>query len=646
MRHPRRLLPTGVLRTALLAVALAVVVLLGGAPAASAAEEPSIAHVETSSTGLQVLVSVPADAAVDLEGVTLSVDGALAESRASLAATDTGVRRTAVLAIDTSNSMRGARFDAAQSAALAFLDSVPDDVEVGIVSFAGDVKALQAPTTDRDAARRVIDSLRLSRQTRLYDGVLAAADLAGTEGQRTILVLSDGADTTTTALDDVTAKVSAADLLVDVVSLDQAGSAVAPLRALATAGAGRVITADSGALRRAFSREADVLARQVLVTATVPAEVTGTEATVAVTLPTDGADLTAQAFTTVRDRGTPPPAAAAGVPSSGRDAATPAWMMYAGVAALGLGLAVVLLLLVPGKPAPLSAASVVSTYTHTVGDRPAASGRTDAEQPLAQVTHAASEMLQRNKSLDARISLRLQAAGSELKSAEWLLLHTAIIVGAGVIGLLLGTGSFTVGLLFVLLGVIGPWVYLGIRGKRRHKAFDSSLPDTLQLMSGALAAGLSLAQSVDTIVREGVEPVASEFKRVLVETRLGVPLEVALEDVADRFESKDFAWVVMAIKIQRQVGGNLAELLENVAATIREREYMRRQVAALAAEGKLSAWVLGGLPPAFFLYLLVANRDYVRPLYSTPIGWLMLIGATMLLSVGVFWMSRMIKVEV
>ncbi len=141
-------------------------------------------------------------------------------------------------------------------------------------------------------------------------------------------------------------------------------------------------------------------------------------------------------------------------------------------------------------------------------------------------------------------------------------------------------------------------------------------------MSGSLAAGLSLAQSVDTIVREGTEPIAGEFRKVLVETRLGLSLETALQGVADRFQSKDFDWVVMAINIQRQVGGNLAELLNTVAATMREREYIRRQVAALAAEGKLSAMVLGGLPPAFLLYLLLANHNYVIVLFTRPAGHL------------------------
>ncbi len=159
-------------------------------------------------------------------------------------------------------------------------------------------------------------------------------------------------------------------------------------------------------------------------------------------------------------------------------------------------------------------------------------------------------------------------------------------------------------------------------------------------------AGLSLAQSIDTIVREGSEPIASEFRRVLVETRLGVNLETALAGVGERYESKDFEWVVMAINIQRQVGGNLAELLDTVAGTIREREYMRRQVAALAAEGKLSAFVLGGLPPIFLLYLSFTKWDYVSVLFSRPLGWLMLGGGAVILGVGAFWMSRIIKVEV
>ena len=123
-------------------------------------------------------------------------------------------------------------------------------------------------------------------------------------------------------------------------------------------------------------------------------------------------------------------------------------------------------------------------------------------------------------------------------------------------------------------------------------------------------------------------------------------LETALSGVAERYDSRDFVWVVMAINIQRKVGGNLAELLDTVAGTIREREYMRRQVAALAAEGKLSAFVLGGLPPLFLIYLVLTRWEYVSVLFSRPLGWLMLAGGAVILSVGAFWMSRIVKVEV
>jgi tight adherence protein B len=102
----------------------------------------------------------------------------------------------------------------------------------------------------------------------------------------------------------------------------------------------------------------------------------------------------------------------------------------------------------------------------------------------------------------------------------------------------------------------------------------------------------------------------------------------------------------MAIRIQRQVGGNLAELLLTVAATMREREYIRRQVSALSAEGRISAWVLGCLPPAFLLYLLLANGDYVTVLFTDPRGWVLLTAAGLWLGVGIFWMSRLVKVEV
>jgi tight adherence protein B len=332
-------------------------------------------------------------------------------------------------------------------------------------------------------------------------------------------------------------------------------------------------------------------------------------------------------------------------------ASSTSWMMYAGIGAVGLGLLGLLILLVPFERT-LSTEERVQQYAARAGTGAAASAPVTVtpsrpeESALQTAKDAAAKALSRNVTLEQKIAQRLDGAGSQIRPAEWLLLHAAIFVGLSVVGLVIGGGNLVVGLVFMVIGAIVPSIYLRMRAKRRKKKFEASLPDTLQLMSGSLAAGLSLAQSVDTIVREASEPIKSEFKRVLVETRLGLSLEDALQGVADRFQSEDFDWVVMAINIQRQVGGNLAELLNTVAGTMREREYIRRQVAALAAEGKLSAYVLGGLPPGFMLYLLLANRTYVMVLFQRPLGWLMLGGGVVILSLGIFWMSRIVKVEV
>ena len=326
------------------------------------------------------------------------------------------------------------------------------------------------------------------------------------------------------------------------------------------------------------------------------------------------------------------------------------WMMYAGIGTLGLGLLALLLLTIPKRRSLTTEERVAQYAAQAAGGAPANAATLSALAPedsaLESAKVAAAAMLKRNQSLEAKIAKRLEGAGSKWRPAEWLLFHAGVFLLVSVIGPLLGGGNIVLGLIFMVLGLIGPWFYLGIRRSRRRKRFERALPDTLSLMSGSLAAGLSLAQSVDTIVQDGAEPMAGEFRKVLVETRLGLSLETALQGVAERFESKDFEWVVMAINIQRQVGGNLAELLDTVANTIREREYMRRQVAALAAEGKLSAMVLGGLPPGFLLYLLLANRDYVMVLFTTPMGWAMLGAGAVILSVGIFWMSRVVKVEV
>ncbi len=621
-------------------------VLLGMAsPAAAADDELKISHVQPAGDDVQILLSVPEGTEVALDDIAVTIGGEAAEASAEPAGESSeAIRRTTVLAFDTSNSMvNQGRFEPAKAAALSFLDAVPDDVFVGIVSFDSDVATELTPTTDRDAARNVVEGLTTARQTLLNDGVLEAITVAGTDGLRQVLVLSDGRDTSDTAESDVVAAITDAGVQVDVVALDQAAGNLGPLESFAAAGNGSVIPAETSALTAAFDDEAASLSRQILVNATIPSGVSGAEANVAVT----AGDLSTNRRVLIRD-GSPAPVleSSADEKSSSIQISEP--VMYLGVAALGLGLLVLLggFMYTATEPkAQPSAEQRIAAYAG--GPRPGeASGAGGAGLSIDQAKGAAASMLKRNKGLEERISARLVAAGSEMKAAEWILIHGGITVLAGLVGVLLGSGDIFTLLLFLVLGALVPWLWLGWKRKKRLDAFQGSLADTLQLVAGSLSAGMSLAQSLDTVVKEGNEPIAGEFKRVLIDARLGVPIEDALEDVATRNESKDFAWVVMAIRIQRQVGGNLAELLNTVAATLREREYLRRQVRSLSAEGRISGWILGLLPIGMGLYMLLIRREYIRPLYTETLGILMLAVAATMLVTGAFVMSRIVKVEV
>ncbi|WP_143447530.1 type II secretion system F family protein [Kineosporia sp. R_H_3] len=252
----------------------------------------------------------------------------------------------------------------------------------------------------------------------------------------------------------------------------------------------------------------------------------------------------------------------------------------------------------------------------------------------------------RSRGLDTSVDAQLEAAGLPLRTAEWLLIQVGIAVGISVVFLVISGGSLLATVLGLVIGLTGPWILLTIRRDQRESAFLAQLPDTLQLIAGSLQAGYSLPQALDTVVREGRPPMSAEFNRALIETRLGRTVEDALEGIASRTASDDFSWVVMAIRVQREIGGNLAELLQTVGDTIRERQRLRRQVKVLSAEGRLSAWILGSLPLVFGVYLVLVKPEYVRPMFGSPIGLAMVGLAALLLAVGAFWISRAVKVEV
>jgi len=623
------------------------------APASAA--QGSIDHVQQDGDKLQILYSIPGGVAPDLGTVAVSFGGTSLEASAQTAS-DAGeqVRRTTVLAMDISDSMAGARFDAAKAAANTFLDNAPNGLFVGLVTFAGSVQTAVAPTTDHGSVKAVVDKLALSRGTQLYAGVKQAVAATGSEGARSVLVLSDGADSTNTpisaALDAISASGEGSNRVkVDVVAISQGAGPRAKLTQMANAGGGVVLDAsDPTQVETLFKDEAAALAQQVLVSATPPAELRGKDGEIQVTINAGGEIYTDSTFVSI-SAAPPAPTGPATLEASDTGLQVSKSVMLLGLGGAAVAAIVLMVTALGGAREPKQDAiqRSIQAYTRQGAKKLQAAANADPSQSVTQqAVGAANTFLQSNKGIEAALGARLEAAGMQIKPAEWLLLHAGISIGLGFVGLLLGSGNILWMLLLMTIGAIGPWMYLGFKRTRRVKAFKRQLADTLQLMAGSLSAGLSLAQATDTVVREGSDPISNEFRRALVETRLGVEIEDALSGIAERMGSKDFEWIVMAIRIQREVGGNLAELLNKVAETIREREYLERQVQTLSAEGRLSVWILGGLPPAFIGYLALANPTYLHPLITERIGWAALFVMGCLEITGVLWMKKIVKVDV
>jgi len=200
----------------------------------------------------------------------------------------------------------------------------------------------------------------------------------------------------------------------------------------------------------------------------------------------------------------------------------------------------------------------------------------------------------------------------------------------------------------IIAGIIAalPALYVSNRQRTRQRAFERQLPDTLTLLASSLRAGFSFMQGLEAVSQEIGAPMRGELQRVFTEVRLGRAPEDALGDAAVRMGSIDLAWTVMAIRIQREVGGNLATLLDTVADTMQKRERIRREIQALTAEGRLSAMILGLLPIVAAVLLFVVAPNYMKTLFNHGIGVVAVCVSAVLAIVGWFWLRRIVDIEV
>jgi len=235
----------------------------------------------------------------------------------------------------------------------------------------------------------------------------------------------------------------------------------------------------------------------------------------------------------------------------------------------------------------------------------------------------------------------LDRAGLRLSPADFLVLVAMGGLIGAVLGYLLG-GPF-LALLFVVLAPVGGKVFLAVKLGIRQRAFADQLDDTLQLLAGSLRAGHSLARALDAVSREAQAPTTEELARVVNQNRLGRDLNDALEHTAQRMKNEDFSWVAQAIGIHREVGGDLAEVLDQVGHTIRERNQIRRQVKALSAEGKMSAYILIALPIIIPVAMGIINPGFLNPLIENILGWGILVLAAFMLTAGALWMRKIVS---
>jgi tight adherence protein B len=298
-----------------------------------------------------------------------------------------------------------------------------------------------------------------------------------------------------------------------------------------------------------------------------------------------------------------------------------------------------------------------------------ASGKQDSPKvstgqgPISDLIAQSAALAQLNKVVEGRdfganLSRELARADLKLKVSEYLFIWAGAVVGIPILFLVLGVvfpalGSPIALLVGAFLGFMLPRFWLNRRKGGRLGAFNKQLPDTITLIANALRAGSSFLQAIELVVRESRPPISTEFARVIREVNLGLPFETALENMVRRVKSDDLELMATAISIQHTVGGNLAEILDSIAFTIRERVRIKGEIRTLTAQQRLSGYVVGFLPIALVGFLFVAAPNFLKPMFEKPPEILGLPAGVIILAFGGFMMfvgfmliRRIVDIEV
>ncbi len=634
------------------AVAL-MLLLLTAAPAAGQTSDPLPLRVEdTDVTGhpeVVLTVSVPSEFVgtnIDPDAFTVVEDGiVVATGVTRLPSDDLEV----VLVLDTSGSMAGSPLAAAQSAALSFVEAMPAGVNVAVVTFADGTAAASGFTTEVDETTAVVLGIRASGETALYDGLLVAAEQfdPATQARRTVILLSDGGDTVSEAtLEHALVALIDGGISFYAIELQTAENDPVALARIAAATGGTIVAAtDPDALEGIFDEIAAQLINRYQLTyvseafgpvaVAVSVEVEGTTAATTETLRLPAAPAPVEPA--VEPEPAPEPVLAA--PRAGSFVELTLWQQstsfYLALLLTAAGLV--------GVAFATRGVQVRKKKSVLSDDVPKA--RMTSSPALSGIAGRAVGLAERSLQGErgGRINSWLEKAGISMRPAEFVVLAAiATIVGIALGYLILRIPGAVVGGLLALLLVR---LVVQRKAAKRQAAFAEQLPDSLHLISGSLRAGFGLLQAIEVIGSEAPSPTAEEFRRVKVEVHLGRDLDDALGAMAKRVGSEDFAWVTDGIQIHREVGGDIAEIIDSVNSTIRARNQIRRRIRALSAEGRASAIVLILLPVVLIVFITLVNPDYIGELTGSSIGRLLIAFSAAAMVVGVIWIKRIVRLE-
>lgn len=582
---------------------------------------------------------------VDAADVTLTQNGEALALSAVTTARNSRTAQEIVFVVDANSSLSaGGVFENATDQLAASIAELPPGTTVSVVSAGLVATTVVQPTTNLKSAARAVENMVQSRSTSLFEAVNVAGSLFSDDNAtyKTVLVFSGSVDPIV-SIDPLIAAQSMIDERAQLVAFRYQAGDDRLNNIIDVVGGLTVGTSDPQAVAASMADAVAAASDRLVVNfAGVDDAAMRGDAVLQVGTATVDFSYPGQRLTATLAGLTPLANSASG--GLGPLQSQMGLYIVVAVAMIGVGLAVYSVgsIFASGDQ---SLEGMISRYSGetdgTLDDEESAIVQTALIKRAVEM----SETFAEDRGFLAKIESLLERARLPLRPGEAMSIYVAGIFFSGAGGFIM-SGGFIGSLVFAGVASFAQIAGVQFVAKRRIKKFEAQLPDTLQLLAGTLRAGYSLPQGLEAVSHEIVDPMGFELRRAMTEARLGRELEDALGGIADRLESADFAWVVMAIGIQREVGGNLNELLMTVSDTMVARERLKGEVAALTAEGKMSAIMLGGMPPVLGLVMWVMNKAYMNQLFITTMGNILLGLAVVSSLVGFVWMKKVITVNV